>query len=254
MQVLRTLCVIALLAASRVDATSFASPGSVQEAARLRLDGTLARKEDHESLSTGDMADVELLSDLDGDGHEDAVLSVSTGGTCCLPEVFLVSGSAKHPVILPIGSDGEEVDVVEIEAQRQLQVRGQVQTRYLRFDGARLNLVRTVPELAARAVIEGEAPFYEGAQTSKILKYTDVDGSAAQLECEIDTRWGTLRCDLPLADGKAQSMHRGCERFGALDSQRNGHREFVCDNDLVIGYDGSTWVVVSGSMRGGPKP
>jgi hypothetical protein len=76
----------------------------------------------------------------------------------------------------------------------------------------------------------------------------DTDGKPDQIVCMIWSKEGVATsCTLPLPGGKTQDIDLRalfCDRIGVLKTQSNGFRELVCNDNIVMRFDGDLWMVL----------
>ena len=188
---------------------------------------------------------IQGIRDFNHDGIKDALVSIWNGGTCCAIEYSVVSlidnqlvsanlEESTQDTIITIETEGDSFYVKATEPDF---------SRMFSFNGESMVLYKTIDRLASVKEIHGPGGVYiDELPPMKFVFDVDDDGKDETLSCEVWTRWGSLRCELPLPDGTRQSLNNGCERFGALKTMNHGYHEFVCNFDRVITFNGKQWV------------
>jgi len=189
---------------------------------------------------------VEKEMDFNGDGVMDALVSFSEGGNCC-PSTYMFATVKNGEVVTETLDDGwGTYEVIEENGQVLVKQTSSDATIFYTFTKDFEVKVRKVPQLVmvAEKEVNGVGAMYSGNEKEKTLKLDlNADGVIDEIHCDIWPRWGTLTsCSLPLPDGGIQLWDQACERIGVLKSSRNGYREIVCDNNIVIYFDGKKWV------------
>lgn len=188
------------------------------------------------------MARIEAQADFDGDGIADALLSTNCGGNGCPESTFaFVTLKAGTLRVTPIG-DALAGRVVDVRGTKFVELTQLAVTRTYVLTGTQAAPYSTQKHLVLHPVIavEGLAP---GAASGTRSFETDVDldGKRETIQCKIWERWGSLLCALPTPGG-VQVLSTGCMRFGPLPTSANGRREFVCNENLVVRFDGKRWM------------
>ena len=186
---------------------------------------------------------VEDQRDFNGDGIIDALISFSSGGNCCPPTYAFLTIYNGKAFVSALAEDWAEYSVNEergyvIVAQKHLEA-----TDYWRLEGTTAIKVGSKPKLEAVAEIYGVGAHYMGTEEALALRVDiDDDGITDSITCGIWPRWGSLsNCVLPLPRGDSQPLDVACDRLGALKTVRNGRHELVCNNNIVIYFDGTSW-------------
>lgn len=186
---------------------------------------------------------VEDQRDFNGDGIIDALISFSSGGSCCPPTYAFLTIYNGKAFVSALAEDWAEYCVNEegghvIVSQKHLEA-----TDYWRLEGTTAIKVGSKPKLEAVAQIYGAGAHYMGHEEALTLRVDiDEDGITDSITCGIWPRWGSLsNCVLPLPGGASQPLDIACDRLGALKTVRNGRHELVCNNDIVIYFDGTSW-------------
>lgn len=188
------------------------------------------------------LALIEAQKDFDGDGVLDALYLTNCGGNGCAQSEYAFATVRDGKLVLaPIGSAANarvirkgNTWLVELESESGWQTYAFVGGKAVPY----ATKARTV--LHAMVEVKGVAP-YEKAAARSFQADVDLDGTPETITCTIWERWGSLLCTLPLGKG-GQTLSTGCDRFGALATTSNGRREFVCNADQVVRFDGTRWV------------
>lgn len=187
---------------------------------------------------------VEDQRDFNGDGVVDALISFDQGGNCC-PSVYafltIYNGKAFASALNEVWAQYtvDEERGYPVVAQKHLEA-----TDYWRLEGTNATIVDSKPKLQAIAEIRGVGALYTGPEdeTHTLSVDIDDDGVTDSITCGIWPRWGILvHCELSLPEGITQTIDGSCDRLGALKTVRNGMHELVCNNDIVIYFDGKEW-------------
>lgn len=188
-----------------------------------------------------EFASIEAQADFDGDGVADALLSTNCGGNGCPESTYaFVTVKAGALRVIPIG-EALEGRVVEWQGARFVELKQPTETRLFVLTGTQAAPFATRKHLVLHptVAVEGLQPG-AAAGTRSFKADVDLDGKPETIECKIWERWGSLLCTLPTPTG-VQTLSTGCERFGALPTSMNGRREFVCNTNMVVRFDGKRW-------------
>lgn len=189
-----------------------------------------------------EFAHIDAQADFDGDGTVDALFSTNCGGNGC-PESTYAFATVKAGAlrIVRIG-DGLEVRVVEARGTRFVEIKQSDASRVYVFTGTKAAPYATRKHLVLHptVAVQGGTPG-AAAGTRRFKADVNLDGVPETIECKIWERWGSLLCTLPTAGG-TQTLSTGCDRFGALPTTANGRREFVCNANQVVRFDGKRWL------------
>ena len=213
----------------------------------------------------GEYIEVTKTADFNGDGINDALVSTDTGGNGSATVYYFITVIAGSLVKAEIPFTRFSRASARHDGKRwMVDVSDEDGTRTFAFNGKDAVLIanKIKKRLVSIAEVKGLGEDYSGPETERVL-FADVnlDGKKERIRCEIWPRWGTLRCALPLPNGKTQRvpLHSGCDRFGALATISNGRREFVCDVDAIVRFDGRKWLepqefaAKSGNAIAGPQ-
>lgn len=184
---------------------------------------------------------IEKEADFDNDGTPDVLYSTNCGGNGC-PEsayAFATVRSGKLALV-PIGM-ATEARVSQDGATWLVELiqEGGSKTFVFATGKAVPYATKTRTVLHALVEVKGEAPHGKGGKRS-FKADVDLDGKPETITCTIWERWGSLLCTLPTPTGP-QTLSTGCDRFGALPTSTQGRRDFVCNADLVLKFDGTKW-------------
>lgn len=203
---------------------------------------------DGKTVQGGERPLLQILytGDFNGDGTADVLIawSASGGGNCCPPDYSFVTVKDgklveaqipvyawEHPSALP-DSSGTRFSFTEEEKYT-----------VVRFTGSAAEVAKSSPRanLTAVAEVKGATPGSTGSRTMS----ADIngDGKKETITCEIWERWGSLLCTLPLPAGP-QTLSTGCDRFGVLATKTNGYNDMVCNQDILLKYNGKEYAEV----------
>ena len=173
-----------------------------------------------------------LADDFDGDGIDDVLYSIFPGGNCCPPEYFIAS-------IYPDGTTREaeaialwEPPLFEDGVFTANDPAGIVTYRY---EAGRIEILdeRRRPELVAVAEVRS---------TDDVLTVPvdiDLDGVNERLACDL---LRALSCRLEDSRGEEIThLGLGCSRVGQLTSVTNGLTDFVCNEQIVMRWNGVSY-------------
>ncbi len=226
--------------------TLIASDGTVQYRATA---GAISGESD----DTFQLLAVEAEADFDGDGSMDAVVSLSTGGNCCPSEIFFVTLKAGKVVPAHIAESWADDAAVGVASGKPtLGLTDSTGAKGVwTFDGNKAVVASAATRhvLVASVEVHGAGQALTDPGAKSFQADLDADGAPETVSCKGWERWGTLLCTLPLADGKVQELSMGCDRFGVLKSMSNGRHDLVCDDDIVLKFDGHTWVEAASASK-----
>jgi hypothetical protein len=187
--------------------------------------------------------DIIAVKDFNQDGIDDALVSAWNGGSCCTPNFFVVSIVKDKLVVAAIDVDAYVLTVEEDKGRFYIRDTQPNQARLFAFDGERVAVYENIPNLEALVEIEGPGGLYiDDVEPISLVFDLDDDGKKDTIVCDVWTRWGSLRCRMPLPDGSTQNSSTGCDRVGVLASKSHGYHELVCNFDTVIMFNGEKWV------------
>jgi hypothetical protein len=190
-----------------------------------------------------DIVQIIAVKDFNQDGIDDALVSAWNGGTCCTPEFSVVSVVDGKLVVAAIDVDAYELTVEKEQGHFYIRDTQAHQAQLFAFDGVSVTVHKKIHNLEALVEIDGPGGLYIDEVPPAILDFdVDDDGENDTIQCDVWTRWGSLRCRMPLPDGGTQVSVTGCDRVGVLSSTSNGYHEFVCNFDTVITFNGEKWI------------
>lgn len=190
---------------------------------------------------------IENLVDFDADGVDDALVSSSTGGNCCPPEYSVITIKNNQIKKVDLDYDWNDVSVIDESNKYLISVKSIKNTIIYRFNGEKLLTERVIPQLPALKEVMGPGGQSLEDRKPQVLEFDiDEDGEDEVINCPVWERWGSLLCVVPVRGSEPQELSIGCDRFGVLASVNNGYHEFVCNNDLIITFDGKKWTEKTG--------
>ena len=202
------------------------------------------------------------IIDLDGDGLNEAIIEMDSGGNCCGSSYAIVSHRGNgffsvqthdelsgwpvlsiifrnlRPLIRVLNSV-EGMDTVSIEETEAL----------ISFDTGKLillnksynsGLIYAEQELNANEVAAvSDNPIM---QIASIIADLDGDGSPDELNCSYWSRWGALQCKVDSTKyGFSLPVEGSCDRIGILENKTNGLNDLVCNRNSVFVFSGSSY-------------
>ena len=235
---MKVLALACLLPATALAAPTYTVEGELGAQKLVVQDGALAQRWGSDEGLIG----VQQQADLDGDGTPDALIYTSCGGNGCATDYHLATVRDGKLVVTPIDSTEGEVRLKQVEGRWQLEVdQPGGQKVYVFADGkAALFATDTKRVLATVAEVKGVAPYTTDSPPRSFQADVDLDGKPETITCTIWERWGSLLCTLPTPSGP-QTLSTGCDRFGALATTTNGRRDFVCNEDKIVRFDGKAY-------------
>lgn len=186
---------------------------------------------------------IQQQADFNGDGTLDALVLSSCGGNGCATAVHFATLKDGKLTVAPIGETWGEARTKSEKGQWFIELDASGGTEVFVITGLSPTPYATTkrPVLKALAEVHGMgSPETEGPDRT-LTTDVDLDGKPDTIRCTVWARWGSLLCELPVAGG-VQKLGTGCDRFGALPTTANGRREFVCNEDAIVRFDGKAWV------------
>lgn len=191
---------------------------------------------------------IQQQGDFNGDGVLDALVIASELCAACASDIYFATLKAGRLVTMPITASGNLPQVRQEGDQWFIEIEGGGGREVYVIDGDRPVAYTTIKAPVLKAIAEIHGPGLpvpaEDSRERALLEDVDFDGKPETIRCSVWERWGELWCGLPLPNGGVQESHTGCLRFGVLPTKHKGRREFVCDDNLVIRFDGKAWVEV----------
>jgi len=194
---------------------------------------------------------IEKTVDLDHDGTLDALFVMSCGGNGC-PEIWSVATISSGALrVHELGASPQTPTIRDEGAYSVIELVGDEDVTGYVLSHGELAVYSRQGRLKLEAIrqIEGAGHSYAEPGTRTLRVDVDGDGKDEIVACEIWPRWGSLMCSLPRGRGEPQRLDLGCDRFGALPTFSHGMREFVCNRDTVIRFDGHSWKPWSSAVR-----
>ncbi len=188
---------------------------------------------------------IERQGDFDGDGRPDAIVWSACGGNGCgSPSYAFVSLKDDRLSVLTIGDSIDGLQARQTDGRWFFELKVEGGSEVFVMDGDKPTPYATTkrPVLKALAEVHGPGTVETEGPDQHLSADVDLDGKPESIRCEVWARWGLLWCHLPLPGGGTQQLGTGCKRFGALPTSSNGRREFVCNEDSVVRFDGKAWV------------
>ncbi|MEZ4472494.1 MAG: hypothetical protein R3F60_17215 [bacterium] len=236
---MKVLSLACLLPATALAAPTYSVEGEDGAQKLVVQDGALAQRWSSPDWLLG----VKQQADLDGDGVLDALVYTHCGGNGCGGGTFyLATIRGGKLAVTPIDSTDGEVRLKQVEGRWQLEVdEPGGQKVYVFVDGkAVLYATDRKRVLATIAEVKGTTPETTDTKPRSFQADVDLDGKPETITCAIWERWGSLLCTLPTPTGP-QTLSTGCDRFGALATTTNGRRDFVCNEDGLVRFDGKAY-------------
>lgn len=200
--------------------------------------------------------EVEYISDLDGDGEPEAIVSTSQGGNCCGPSYFIVShrgggffSAQTHEALTGFAT----VSLRDVGGTTLLHVEnweydgpGEIAnmeqslfsfthgTLHLLSRSQNVAMLSAVVEVTAKDVIDGP---------KSIAFDRNDDGEEETLVCSYWERWQSVNCtseQIPTPAKLGFDLQIGCTRVGILASVTNGFHDLVCDRSKVFKLNSTT--------------
>jgi len=181
----------------------------------------------------------DLVDDFDGDGLDDVLYSYSMGGNCCPAFRTIASvyrDGTVQKVDLPYGMwlEPEYEDGV---------FHGDIGDSLVsfRYDGGRITDLEEVAKVVLQAVVEVTLDDVIANGFKDVEVNLDIDGDRV-LEVLSCGGFRALGCAVNRADGtRIAGFPYMCHRFGQLPNRTNGYSDFVCNQNIVMTWDGSEY-------------
>ncbi|MCI4662470.1 MAG: hypothetical protein MRY63_11705 [Neomegalonema sp.] len=219
-----------------------------------------------------EMFRIEILftEDFDGNGTEDALISIFGGGNCCPPDyAFVVYHGDGHfsveqiedvysfpdvnPPELEVRDGGWAVKFVSKNEGSSTDDYEETISYHAIRDGKPATLSKSVRREVQALVNLRSSDYYNEKKDEegriRLLHDFDSDGKDDLLRCGFWDRWGRLNdCEVRLSNGTppiAVMDHiandpdlndASCKRVGILGMVQNGVKALVCDADTVLIY------------------
>lgn len=189
---------------------------------------------------------VDKVADFNKDGTLDALITSNCGGNGCPSSYYFVTVSNNKVITAEIGDSWQEPTVKNENGHLIVELKDSDSRKLYIFDGKKAVLYTKQQDRQYTTITEihGVEPYQLKPDSRTLSVDVNLDGKVDSIHCRIWERWGSLICTLPIPNKKGQTLNTGCDRFGALPTTSNGQREFICNNDLIIKFDGSKWVEV----------
>lgn len=187
------------------------------------------------------LALIEAQRDFDGDGVTDALFLTNCGGNGCPESGYSIATvRAGKLLLIRVGFAGD-ARVVRKGSSWLIELESTEGWKQFAFANGKVVPYATKKRTVLHATVEvkGGAAYSKGPPRSFEVD-VDLDGKPETIRCTIWERWGSLLCTLPTPRGP-QTLSTGCDRFGALATTSGGRREFVCNADMVVRFDGKRW-------------
>lgn len=261
---------VVLLAASQ----SFAETPTAEYAVQKHTEYNLAATEveqlhatvagleyvlDHPSWAKYMRINVVETLDMDGDGYQEALIGLHTGGNCCPSDYAIVShrgddfftiyadqmtASWDPPEIKQVNNE-TRVEFVTISAGADNTYMDEVIEQYALRDGH----LKRVRQLSNSAMLYAEpqmtsADLAEAQKASdELIVDLDADGEKDAIICDYWARWGSMRC-IALSSqhpGNLRFPH-SCKRVGVLTTKTNGLFDLACGRNGRLVFNGVNYV------------
>lgn len=212
-----------------------ALPAAVVAPADLGLDGARSLR-------------VVRVADFDGDGRQDALVAVNSGGNAA-PEAYTFATYADGQLRFTKGFSfwgevgfepgGQVVTLTEETGQDA------VRHRYAYRRGQLVSLESEgVPGLNASP--QWLASAFDPARSTVAVDLNG-DGVRETLRCEVWDRWSALTCGVQDRQGRdLLPPDLGCLRFGVLVTRTRGYQDLVCNSRRVRCWNGQRYVFPDG--------
>lgn len=187
---------------------------------------------------------LESQGDFNGDGMPDALVWTSCGGNGCDTSYTFVTLKGGQLVTQPIGATRGVLRTKQENGRWFFELDAEGGTEIFVMDGDKPVPYATTKRPVLKALAEVHGPGTEDTEgpDQTFAADVDLDGKPESIRCEVWSRWGSLWCHLPLPGGGTQQLSTGCKRFGSLPTSSNGRREFVCNEDSIVRFNGKAWV------------
>ena len=194
---------------------------------------------------------VREVVDLDGDGWDEALVQVGTGGNGCCWENYLISYRGNGFFVTDTNefiSRANSFKVKTYKGEKLLQAidRGfgdrssySEELREYSLDFGRLVLKSTVVNKASiqiEAAITNQNVMSDNLTSIKL--FIDEDDLPDELKCEVWGRYNLLHCEI-LIDGKqSYGLPSSCEIIAISPQRTNGLKDVVCNLTQGYQFDG----------------